>query len=64
MDVPEAQSVIELFAASLASVCGFDLHTVLEPFVSDSLIVDVHLKRDGVFLLSIQVLQHCCDQNS
>lgn len=64
VDIPDAQSVSELFAASLASVCGADLHTVLQPFVCNSLIVDIHLEGDCVFLLSVQVLQHRCDQNS
>lgn len=64
MNVPDVQSVAELFAASLASVRGFDFHAVLQPFVRYSLIVDVHLKRDNVLLLGIEVFQHSCDQNS
>lgn len=64
VNVPDAQSVRELFAASLASVRRPDLYAILQPFVCDSLIVNVHFKCDCVFLLSVQVLQHCCDQNS
>ncbi|CAG5962715.1 unnamed protein product, partial [Menidia menidia] len=63
MDVPDAQSVGQLFAAGLASVRGLDLHPVLQPFVGDSLVVDGDLEGDGVFLLSVQVLQHRRDQN-
>lgn len=53
----------ELFAASLTSVRGPDLHAVLQPFVRDVLIVDIHLERNRVFLLSIHVLQHGCDED-
>ncbi len=63
MNISDTQSVSELFAASLASVRGTDLHAVLQPFERDLCIVDVHLKRDCVLLLSVQVLQHCCDED-
>lgn len=56
VNVSDAQSVIELFAAGLTSVRGPDLCTVLQPFECDFLIVDIHLKRDYFFLLSIHVL--------
>jgi len=64
VNVPDAQSVSELFATSLASVRGFDLHAIFQPFVRDSLVVDVDLECDRVFFLSVQVLQHRRDQNS
>lgn len=47
----------QLFAASLAPVRRPDLHTVLQPSVRDLVIVDVDLKGDRVFLLSVEVLQ-------
>lgn len=63
VSVPDAQSVSQLFAASLASVGGADLHAVLQPFVRDFLVVDVNLEGDEVFLLSVHVLQHRRDED-
>ena len=56
VNIPDAQGVTELFAAGLTSVRGSDLCAVLQPFVCNFLIVDIDLKRDHFFLLSIHVL--------
>lgn len=63
VDISDAQSVSQLFAASLTSVRRPDLHTVLQPSVQDVITVDVDLKGDRVFLLSIQVLEGLCDDD-
>lgn len=64
MDVADAQSMVELSASNLASVCGSNLYTILQPFVGHALIVNIDLKGDGVFSLSIDVLHHCGDDES
>lgn len=52
-----------LFAASLASVCRPDLHAILQPFIRDLVIVDVDLKSNRLLLLSMKVLEACCDDD-
>lgn len=63
VNIPDVQCVSQLFAASLVSVCGPDLHTILQPFVGNLLIVDIDLKADHVFLLSMQIPERLCDDN-
>lgn len=63
VDVSDAQSVRPLSAASLTSVRRPDLHAVLQPSIQDVITVDLDLKGDRVFLLSIQVLEALCDDD-
>lgn len=63
VDIPEAQGVRELTTARLTTVGGPDLGAVLQPLEGDVLIVHIHLKCNGFFLLSVQVLQLGCNQN-
>lgn len=63
VDISDAQRMSQLFAASLASVRRPDLHAVLQPSVQDVVTVDVDLKGDRVFLLSIQVLEGLGDED-
>lgn len=53
----------QLFAASLASVCRSDLHAILQPFIRDLVIVDIDLKSNCLLLLSMKVLEACCDDD-
>lgn len=61
VDISDAQRMRQLFAASLTPVRRPDLHAVLQPSIQDAITVDVDLKGDRVFLLSIQVLEALCD---
>lgn len=63
VNISDAQSVSQLSAASLASVRRTDLHAILQPSIRDFIIVDIDLKGDRVFLLSMQVVKGLCDDD-
>lgn len=61
--IANGETVGELLASSLASVSGANFHPILEPFVSNVLIVDIDLKSNSVPLLSVEILKHGSDKN-